>query len=106
MPLFQHLAEHPVGVVPAFTGSLGVHIVHPGKDDDPAFLMKSEEQAVRLEELGTEPVLVLVTECTALPLHPEKRPVLDLIVRQVVELLEQQQLHHRQRENGGRPPLA
>lgn len=30
---FQHLAEHPVGVVAAFVGALGVFVIHPGVDD-------------------------------------------------------------------------
>jgi len=32
-PTFQHLAEHPVGVVAAYVCALGIFVIHPGVDD-------------------------------------------------------------------------
>ena len=60
MPAFQHLAKHPVGVVAAFVGAFGVFVIHPGVDDHLARGVVAEEQLVVLEELGPEPVLVIV----------------------------------------------
>ena len=59
-PTFQHLAEHPVGIVAALVGALGVLIVHPREHDHFAGRVVAEEQAVLLEEPRPEPMLVVV----------------------------------------------
>ena len=66
MPAVQHLAEHPVGVVAALVGALGALVVDPGEHDHLGGRVVAEEQPVLLEELGPEPVPVLVAQGVAL----------------------------------------
>ena len=60
MAAFKHLAKHPVGIVAAFVGALGVLIVDPREHDHFAGRVVAEEQAVLLEEPRPEPMLVVV----------------------------------------------
>jgi len=56
----EHAAEHPAGIVGASVCPLGVLVVDPGKYDHLGLRVEPEEQPVLLEELGPEPMLVLV----------------------------------------------
>ena len=56
VPPFQHLLKHPIGIPATSMRSFGSRIIDPRVHDDPAFLMKSEEQPVLLEERGPEPM--------------------------------------------------
>lgn len=67
MTSFQHLAEHPAGVVAALVGAFGVAVVDPGEHDHLAWRVVAKEQSALLKEFGAKPVLVLFTERTALP---------------------------------------
>ena len=82
MPAFQHLAKHPVGVVAAFVGAFGVFVIHPSVDNHLARGVVPEEQSVLLEELGPEPVLVIVTSRPTLAVLRSRRIVRDYIERQ------------------------
>jgi hypothetical protein len=73
---------HSVGVVAAFVGALGIFMTHPDVDDQSAPGVIAEEQAVLLEELGSEPVLVIVTERPTLAVLRSRRILRDDIERQ------------------------
>ena len=81
-PAFQHLAKHRVGVVAAFVGAFGVFVIHSGADNHLARGVVPEEQSVLLEELGPEPVLVIVTSRPTLAVLRSRRIVRDYIERQ------------------------
>jgi hypothetical protein len=66
MPPFQHLAEHPVGIVATLVSAIGVLIVDPGKHDHLGSRVVAVEQAVLLEELRPEPMLAISAKSTAL----------------------------------------
>ncbi len=82
MAAFQHLAKHPVGVVAAFVGAFRIFVIHPCVDDHLAWGVVAEEQSVLLEELGPEPVLVIVTERPTLAVLRSRRILRDDIERQ------------------------
>lgn len=56
-------------MLPPFCMKWGVRIfiINPRIDDDLALGVIAKQQTVLLKEFGSEPVLVFVTECTALP---------------------------------------
>ena len=64
MAALRHLAERPVGTVAALVGALGVLIVDPREHDHFAGRVVAEEQAVTLEELRPEPMLMVVARET------------------------------------------
>lgn len=66
MAAFQHLAEHPIGVVAAAIGALAGLVMDPGEHDQLARCVIAEEEPVLLEELRPEPVLVIVAQRGAL----------------------------------------
>lgn len=82
MPAFQHLAKHPVGVVAASVGAFGIFVIHPSVADHLARGVVVEDQSVRLEELGPEPVLVIVTLRPTLAVRRSRRIVRYYIERQ------------------------
>ena len=65
---FQHFVEHPIGVVTALVGALGALVIDPCEHDHLAQCVVTEEKPVLLKKLGSEPVLVIVTEGLALGL--------------------------------------
>ena len=73
MTAFQHLAEHPVSVVTAFTGALGGVIGDPREHDHLAGRVIAKEQTVLLEKFRPEPVLVVVAQGTALTVFRARR---------------------------------
>jgi len=79
-----HHAQRP-GVVEHTQqqGALGVFVIHPGVDDHLARGVVAEEQSVLLEELGPEPVLVIVTERPTLAVLRSRRILRDDIERQL-----------------------
>ena len=64
----EHPAKHQVCIVPTFIGTFRVLIIHPGQHDHFAGRVVAKKQAVLLEKLGPEPVLVVVAERDAFSL--------------------------------------
>lgn len=60
--IFQHLAEHLIGVVTAFVSAPGVLIVDPREYDYLAKCVVAKEQTILLKEFRPEPVLVIVAK--------------------------------------------
>ena len=60
--MLDHTVENTISICAASIGTLGIVIVDPGVDDDLTLLVITEKQPVLLEELGAEPVLMLITQ--------------------------------------------
>ncbi len=58
----EHLPKHPICIVRTFIATFCVLVVHPGQHDHFAGRVVAKKQAVLLEKLGSEPVLVVVAE--------------------------------------------
>ena len=80
---FQHFAEYPICVIPVFVGALGILIIDPGVNDKLGSRVIPEEQAVLLEELGTKPVLVIISEGIALAVVRPRRILRDHLEREL-----------------------
>lgn len=77
MAAVQHLAKHPVGIVAALVGALGVFVVHPREHDHLAGRVVAKEEPLLLEELRPEPVLVIVAKGAALSVFSSGRVLRD-----------------------------
>src|SRR5690606_22520937 len=82
IPSIQHLPEYTISIVVAFISALRVFIIDPRHHDDLAGCMVSKEQSVLLEEFGPEPMLVLVSQRSTLPIFRPSRILRDNLERQ------------------------
>jgi len=66
MATVEHMAENPVGIAFAFTGTQGFRVIDPSIHNDFAGSVAAIEQTVLLKELRAEPVFVLFAQGLAL----------------------------------------
>jgi len=77
MPAVQHFGENAISIIIAFIGTLGILVIHPCENDDFAFLVESEEQAILLEEFGAKPVFMFFSKCFTLAIFSSARVLRD-----------------------------
>ena len=65
--ILEHPLEHRISIGAAVIGAQRRILVHPCKDDDATFEVKTEEQPILLKELRPKPVPIRVAQSVALP---------------------------------------